>query len=664
MFNDSTIHILHKLATKAVFPSEFDSPNKYLKWFLEVISDVFRTDDKLVFANIHYFNFKIGDNENFKDGRLLNIPTLYRLTSQHKLNSLQSEVITFLVAVNISEQMNSYGIRSSINAFEDKLIIETITNNTDITNNPLVSYNKNQKIISIYLPVLYDSKISGIFSEYISNKTNSVTLKLNESLAIENGGAVDSALNDIFLKEKFKKIVPSIVQFLQSNNIIKFSNDYQEVIHRLNLPMEFTKHKTALHNFINTALLHAWIKNVRYNYQIILTHYDENKNPISYATFLVVTDKRLTYDKINLLHISLNIALSALTEIAQWAYKRDLIGFEDNKKNNIVNSAFDNKDENHKSSLIYKSSVMEKLDFEITKSARTNEHILLLGETGVGKDLIASEIHNRSNRAGKPFITLPINNLSESLIESELFGHSKGSFTGASEERAGRFESANGGTIYLPEISELPEKIQLKLLEFFQYKNLDKVGNKGEKVHLDVRLIFASNADLYKQMKQGKLREDFYYRINVISFIIPPLRDRKEDIAILTEHFIKKHSIRIRGEQTKYDKADFDRLLNQEWKGNVRELEHLVISALVKADDNVLSKDLFLRLLSTTNTHQSFIQNTHEAKDFKSQELEFKRNYFISLLKQTNGKISEAAKLAGISRQALYNICKELDISI
>jgi DNA-binding NtrC family response regulator len=192
-------------------------------------------------------------------------------------------------------------------------------------------------------------------------------------------------------------------------------------------------------------------------------------------------------------------------------------------------------------SFVFVSDAMKKLNYEITRLANLRVDVLLVGETGVGKDIIASQIYLRSNRFEKPFIPVPIRSLSDTLIESELFGHEKGAFSGADRLKVGKFEAADKGIVYIPEISNLSETIQLKLLQFMQYKTISRVGQDPTKsdIRLDVWLIMATNEHLVDLVAQGKIREDFYHRISGVMLEIPPLRERREDIKPLTDYFIK-----------------------------------------------------------------------------------------------------------------------------
>ena len=656
--------IIHGLATKHITPSEFDNPNKYLNWYFETLIPLFTEQEKLLFTNVQFFDFSVANNNNFKNGRLNGFPTVYGNTDFESLVIIQSEILTFLLAVIINQNISAGGATSSINAFQDKVIVESITKDNSNYKGPMLHFNDQKKIISFYVPDLYDPDISKIYMDMVRNKLKKTYIKNDSPILISTDEILTSIIDEIFTIGKFQQFIPVLTQFLHSQRVTDISKQCYIELSNLNKSHGFSHNEIALKNFITTALLHSWIKNCKYNYMFTSIHYNEYRIPVSYAILLMVTNEKIIDEKLNLFHTALNIAFSALTEIQRWFVKTDTpeserkIFSKAKAKESITDSA------DYASGLVYKSSLMQKIDFEITKIARSNEHVLLLGETGTGKDLIASEIHKRSNRAIKPFYTLPINNLSETLIESELFGYAKGSFTGALEDRIGRFESANGGTIYLPEISELPQKIQLKLLEFIQYKYIEKIGKNEKKQKVNTRLIFASNADLSRLVNEGKLREDFYYRINVVNLKIPPLRERLDDIQVLAEYFVELHSQRIKGEKCKLDKSVIELLMQQEWKGNVRELEHLIISALVRTDDCALKKKLFLDLLSEKTDLSFTYRKLSGNENFRESEIEFKRNYFMQLIKQTNGKVSEAAKIAGISRQALYNICRELNIKI
>jgi len=315
---------------------------------------------------------------------------------------------------------------------------------------------------------------------------------------------------------------------------------------------------------------------------------------------------------------------------------------------------------------VFGCETMKRLNFEITRLANQDSDVLLLGETGVGKDLVAGEIHRRGKRCRKPFIHIALQSLSETLIESELFGHERGSFSGADKAKMGKFEAANGGTVYLPEISALCEGVQLKLLSFMQYKTVSRIGQDPRKgdVQLDVRLIMASNENLEPLVEKGILREDFYYRITGSRLQIPPLRERPEDIDLLVNHFCQKHSPGAAGAGARVNHEALRLLKSCPWHGNVRELQNVIREALVLAGDGTVGAEHFPMLLNPARAgagSEGLSGNgvspplTYE----EAKEL-FKRSYFKKLLDSSHGNIARAAKLASITPQGMRKILSTL----
>ncbi len=301
----------------------------------------------------------------------------------------------------------------------------------------------------------------------------------------------------------------------------------------------------------------------------------------------------------------------------------------------------------------------KKIQLEIERFANQDVHILLTGETGVGKDAVAREIHMRSNRREKLFLKVSLHALSENLIESELFGHERGAFSGADEAKIGRFEAADGGTVYLPEISEISEKIQLKLLEFMQYKKISKVGQRTVKdVRLDVRLVLASNRNLEQLVEQGKLREDFYYRIKVINIDIPPLRERRDGIIPLVEYFLETLSERFKKRGLRFSDEALRAVENYHWRGNVRELKNFMTNVIIRAVDGQLITLEALSGLPVTSCDADAGDKT-----YKTALQRFRKEYFSTLLKEHDGGMNAAAEAAGMSRQGLYNALKELGLN-
>ena len=558
--------------------------------------------------------------------------------------------------------MISEGSRAVFNTFQDRLSIEVIKLDKNSDSNNLIYYDNATKILTVFIPDLYDPSIAESLSLYFIDTLKNYKYKdIDNEYILLSGTHIDKAMAEVFTDGSVSSIVPMVKKFIDSARVKNIIHDYESLFNTLDLPIDKKDACNFFRGFITTALLHSWTKDVKYNYQIILSKFNKYYKPITFCTLLTVTKERLDYNLLHLLQIALNICYNGVSDILRWFEEQTKI--TDTKKEfQQVNG---NKNEvNSEKKIVYASKVIQKVDYEITKVANTTEPVLLLGETGVGKDLIAYEIHKRSSRAKNPFVTVSINNLSESIIESELFGYEKGAFTGAVDEKIGKFESADRGTLYLPEISEIPHKIQLKLLEFFQYRRVERVGNKKNILNLDIRLILASNADLSKLLREGKLREDFYYRISVIKINIPPLRERKEDIRPLANYFLRRHSYRIRGEYYEFDEFVLSELEKYDWRGNGRQLENLIIGAIVKSDSPRIKTFAFEDLYRSIVHDIPLKKNGEDISNYKASELIFKKNYFKEILKKANGNITYAASIAGISRQALYKIINELDLHI
>jgi DNA-binding NtrC family response regulator len=295
--------------------------------------------------------------------------------------------------------------------------------------------------------------------------------------------------------------------------------------------------------------------------------------------------------------------------------------------------------------LIGKSQVMEDILQVIKKVAKTDANVLVAGENGTGKELIVKEIHNSSFRADEAFVSIDIGTITETLFESEMFGHIKGAFTDAKEDKTGWFETASGGTLFLDEIGNLSLTMQSKLLAAIQNRIIYKVGSKTP-IPFDIRLVCATNKNLEEMVSKSLFREDLYYRINTIVIEIPPLRDRGEDIILLAEYFLKEYAGKYGKYSLKFSSKTLDKLMKYNWPGNVRELRHSVEKAVILCDSDVLVPDDFLITPSLQQTLQQDRSSTFA-------EIE-KRAVQIALM-NNNGNILKASKELGLARQTMYN---------
>ncbi|MBI2345486.1 MAG: sigma-54-dependent Fis family transcriptional regulator [Deltaproteobacteria bacterium] len=317
--------------------------------------------------------------------------------------------------------------------------------------------------------------------------------------------------------------------------------------------------------------------------------------------------------------------------------------------------------------LVGKSRKMQEVFNVVESVAGTMSTALVLGESGTGKELVARAIHRLSKRADKPFVVINCAAIPEPLLESELFGHRKGSFTGAIQDKKGLFEEADGGTIFLDEIGDLPPATQVKLLRVLQEGEIRPVGSNHSQ-HVDVRLIAATNRDLELHVKEGKFREDLFYRLNVITVLLPPLRERLEDIPLLTYHFLQKYSKKLEKGVTKVAIDALQALQNYSWVGNVRELENVIERALVLVQgDTVTLRDLPPRVLGESFYLAEEPMST-DLSQFKYQEAKeralwaFNRAYLANLLRQTGGNLSYAAAKAGMDRSNFKKIVKKFHV--
>lgn len=304
--------------------------------------------------------------------------------------------------------------------------------------------------------------------------------------------------------------------------------------------------------------------------------------------------------------------------------------------------------------IVGKSVSMQKVYELMERVAQTDSTILIYGESGTGKELVAKAIHQNSPRSDKTFVAINCGGLPEGLLESELFGHVRGSFTGAVSDKVGLFQVADGGTIFLDEISATSPIIQVKLLRVLQEREIKRVGDTKD-IHVDVRVITATNKKLDEEVKKGVFREDLYYRLSVIPISLPPLRERIEDIPLLVQHFINKHSGPGKSNLKTLGPGVMDIFMNYNWPGNVRELENVIERAITLCEGTVIfPKDLPENLQKSLDAEQGI--NSTRLKDImRHKEKEFIKN----ILTQTRGDKKEAAKLLGVDLATLYRKLQE-----
>jgi DNA-binding NtrC family response regulator len=318
--------------------------------------------------------------------------------------------------------------------------------------------------------------------------------------------------------------------------------------------------------------------------------------------------------------------------------------------------------------IIGESPPMQRIYELIETVAKSDSNILIMGETGTGKDLVARAIHNISNRRKKPFVKVDCTAIPRELLESELFGHEKGAFTGAVVKREGKFQQANGGTLFLDEVGNLPEYVQMKLLNVLQDRQVTPIGASAP-IDVDIRLLAATNVDLLKEVKNGDFREDLYYRLDVVTIDLPALRDRKADIPLLIDHFLQVYNIHHHGKPNSISPEALELLMRYSWPGNVRELENVIEEVCILRDKQTIeTQDLPLNILNEViYIPKRFCRPSSrvtEVKPLQEAVEDSEESAVTKALAATKGNKKAAAKLLGISRVTLYEKIRKYGISI
>jgi len=306
--------------------------------------------------------------------------------------------------------------------------------------------------------------------------------------------------------------------------------------------------------------------------------------------------------------------------------------------------------------IIGASPAMKHIYQLIDKVANSSSNILITGKSGTGKELVARAIHQRSPRATAPFVPINCGAIPETLFESELFGFKKGSFTGATTDKEGVFRAAHGGTLFLDEVGEIPIHTQVKLLRAIETKEIKPLGSSTA-LHVDVRVLSATNKDLRKEIEEGNFREDLFYRLNIIEIHLPSLSERKEDIPLLVNHFIRKYNQELKRKVQGIDPETMKILMNYKWKGEVRELENIIERAVLLCEsDCICPRDL--PPYAQTELIADF------PDDLKTSVKNFERQHILTILKRVDNDKNKCAQLLGIGLSSLYRKIEELEIKL
>ena len=377
-------------------------------------------------------------------------------------------------------------------------------------------------------------------------------------------------------------------------------------------------------------------------------------------TFPVLPQRTLE-KLVNLLEIVANILADAVASVREQMAERQQLERENDRMRHELgeHSGFAN--------IIGNSSAMRSVHLEMTKVARSSATVLLLGESGTGKELLAQAIHYASDRRDGPFVAVNCAALPEGLIESELFGHEKGAFTGAIKQRIGRFEEASTGTLFLDEIGDIPVQTQVKLLRVLQEKVFERVGSQ-QPIRTHARIIAATSRNLEKMKNEGRFREDLYYRLAVLPIAVPPLRSRKVDIISLADYFLTKYNKQYHKHVLRLSTPAINMLMSYHWPGNVRELENMIERAVIMSNSSVINAiDLPPSLQTAANTGtESLLPNRTQAPEtgtpMEALTAAFETELIIAALKRTRGNISAAARDLGTTIRKLHYRIHQLNI--
>ena len=373
-----------------------------------------------------------------------------------------------------------------------------------------------------------------------------------------------------------------------------------------------------------------------------------------------LTENKRQFDELSLFHNSIETILShKISELKESERMRKKLASEFNSLKEHL------KEQPAEGKMVGSSRALSELRDMVFQVAKSDATILVTGESGTGKELVANLIRESSNRHDKPFLKINCNTINDSLLESDLFGHEKGSFTGADSKRKGKFEVVDGGTIFLDEIGDISPRMQSALLRVLQDGEIIRVGGNSP-VNVDVRVIAATNRDLATMVQDGSFRLDLFYRLNIINISIPPLRERKEDIIDLTTHFIRKYRQAFKKDINFLPQSILDKLLIHTWPGNVRELENVIQRAVLMAKNNVISEnELFFDMQQ--DDLESPSQNNYlsriEGNTLKSLIDDFEKDVIAYSLQKNHGNVAETVKQLNIVKTAFYDKMKKHNIS-
>lgn len=678
MKKSEIIKVLNKLIAENS-AHKFDDPIIYLSWFIEKCLNFFGNQNELIFMNMQYISvYKRKDSSPIMR-RLENLPNLInaKILSSERIFQTFINILAFSKALQIAEVPNSQNKRdvgTPANMMQQNFILEIISQAEIYNSNHEIEYNPVSHILTVALPYIYDGSVSLKYYEHLRGEFNATHTKTTETGAlIIHTGFFENCINNFAIGLNEQYFAREIERFFKRQDIHQYLARYERSLAKLSTALNIAWNESQQKQFIKMCFLHAWLKWVKYTYQIPIMHVLNHQDTYDIGSFLVLSQCRLSSDLLNSLQIAFNFALNAIKDYRlnenQDSFRSTANHVSEPKsiKNQVQTIEEDLQLSYQFESIVGHHPKMLEILKLISQVADTDVTVLIQGESGTGKELVAQAIHFNSRRSEKPMVCINCGAIPENLLESELFGHEKGAFTGAWQRHRGKFEQADGGTIFLDEVDEMSPALQVKLLRILQWGDFSPLGSETSK-RCNVRLVAAAKVPLKKLVDVQKFRDDLYYRLNLICIDLPPLRERKEDLPLLCNYILHNVCQSLSRAMPILSSEAQQALEQYDFPGNIRELENILTRAVILCEGNIirlehLPSELLLCWQSPVSNSQSTVitQDPHisdrpiklvpslsfqESK--KKVVADFERGYIQQLLAECDGNIRKAAERAGM----------------
>ncbi|RMH65023.1 MAG: sigma-54-dependent Fis family transcriptional regulator, partial [Calditrichaeota bacterium] len=544
------LHAISKL-TSSYTPHK--SPPQLLAGLLENLYPCFSDEEALRFLTVHCYSKQHAGGVK----RMEHIPTLFNkyLIPPDETAARLREIVLFLVASHIVSLQNKADARPVLSIFGDKFCIETIMDAGLSPEKTTVRYNEKYETLTLQLPALHEARLGMEFFPWLENDLRNTGKKfIADGGYLVDGKLLDQTVAKVFASTAMGGFADFLQQLFESNRIQTILLAFEKRLVAALSGLDVSVTPAQIASLGKTVVLHALFKPSRFSYQVVVNRAEALNTPYFHSLLLFNSDGRFPMERLHFFHVVLNMALSAINNVIRA-----------NRNKPITEKKIR---ENYFCGMVGGSAVMRQVFDKIRKVARFETDVLVLGESGTGKDMIAQAIHKMSDRKEGPFVPISLSDRPDSLIDSELFGHEKGAFTGAIATRQGYFERAEGGTLFLDEICHVPQNTQTKLLRVLQSREFERLGGQSP-IKARVRIICATSEDLRNKDTREKLAflDPLYYRLEQFVISVPPLRKRKEDIPLIVAYYLEKMDARGR---VSISPEALDFLMSMDWPGNVR----------------------------------------------------------------------------------------------